>query len=140
VAASVDPEEETKEAPKTTADSKPDNWRQSEAELVLDQLGLKGVIDPEHHTGVVVSKCCHYFHYECLLSYLTAETTQQSFAQVRMRSVVGIDHGEIQCPFCKGLKNTWFPVLPLRPASADMSQQARRIELDLFVAFFNQLI
>lgn len=108
--------------------------------MVLEQLGLKGVIDPVHHTGVVVSKCCHYFHYECLLSYLTAETTQQSYAQIRMRNVVGMDHGEIQCPFCKGLKNTWFPVVPLRAFSSGVSEQARTHELDIYVSFFNQLI
>ena len=78
------------------------------------KLGLKGVIDERMHTGVQVSKCCHYFHNECLLSYLTSETTQQTFAQNRMRNVVGIDEGTIQCPICKGLKNTWIPFLPLR--------------------------
>ena len=67
-----DPEEETKDAPKNSTD-KPDTWKEEEMELVYDKLALKGVIDEVYHTGVVVSKCCHYFHHDCLLSYLTAE-------------------------------------------------------------------
>jgi hypothetical protein len=68
-------EEETKDAnPKHPAD-KADNWKEEEVDLVFNQLGLKGVIDNVHHTGVVLSKCCHYFHFECLKSYLTSEST-----------------------------------------------------------------
>lgn len=54
-----------------------------------------------------------------------------------MRNIVGIDNGEIQCPFCKGMKNTWFPFLPLRPG---VNPQKQRSEIDMFVTFFNQLI
>lgn len=54
-----------------------------------------------------------------------------------MQSVVGIEHGEIQCPFCKGLKNTWFPFLPLRNG---VNSKTQRAELEIYVTFFNQLI
>lgn len=54
-----------------------------------------------------------------------------------MRTIVGIDHGQIQCPFCKGLKNCWVPVLPLRECP---DPKAIRNELELYVTFFDQLI
>ena len=54
-----------------------------------------------------------------------------------MRNVVGIDMGTIQCPICKGLKNTWFPFLPLRESQ---DSKISRTEQELYVSFFNQII
>jgi hypothetical protein len=65
--------------PKHLAD-KADNWKEEEADLVFNKLCLKNVIDKVHHTGVVLSKCCPYFHFEWLKSYLTSENNQVSYA------------------------------------------------------------
>ena len=41
--------------------------------MVLDELQLRGVIDDRHLTGVTQSKCCHYFHHDCMTQYIESE-------------------------------------------------------------------
>ena len=40
---------------------------------MLADLQLVDVIDSRHLTGVTVSKCCHYFHHDCMTEYIGSE-------------------------------------------------------------------
>ena len=34
--------------------------------MVMQDLQLKDVLDPNYKTGVTFQKCCHAFHFDCL--------------------------------------------------------------------------
>ena len=81
---------------------------------VAMSLDLDGLVHGISNTGASVSKCCHFFHEDCLQEYLTAEQTQ-SYEKRYMRKMIGLDNEAIQCPICKGLSNIHQPYFPLLP-------------------------
>ena len=57
---------------------------------IIKTLDLDGLVHGIAQTGASVSKCCHFFHIDCLYEYLTAEQVQ-NFEKRYMRKLIGLD-------------------------------------------------
>ena len=106
---------------------------------MLDELQLRGVIDEKHMTGVSQSKCCHYFHHDCMTKYIESEqkADQQDFQRARIREILSNESNVIQCPMCKSAKNTYQPFFPL--GLEPDTNVAQSVVLDPYVDYCSQL-
>ena len=80
----------------------------------MNKLDLNGVVSGPSNSGAAMSKCCHFFHVDCLHKYLNSERVQ-NHKKTFMKRMVGLDDEYMQCPFCKGLSNFAQPYFPLQP-------------------------
>lgn len=94
-----------------------DGTELSLAELEKEQMqkaadfNLDGAIDLMSKCGAHLSRCCHFFHEDCLNNYIVAENKQNA-QTAYMKQMTGMEQNEIQCPLCKGISNTYQPLLP----------------------------
>lgn len=58
---------------------------------MVNNIDLNGFLTDYVNTGASLSKCCHFFHADCLANYLTTEKTQQNHEKIYMNKMIGID-------------------------------------------------
>ena len=87
-----------------------------------------------------MSKCCHYFHHDCMTEYIASEQRddQHDFQRARIREIMGNEANVVQCPMCKSPKNTWQPFFPLGLEKSP--EVASNVKLEPYVDYCSQLI
>lgn len=68
-------------------------------------------MNPFTGSSAVMTSCKHFAHRDCLNKYYNQQATNHE--QMFQKQICGFEDGEFQCPICKSINNTVFPMYSL---------------------------
>lgn len=97
-----------------------DEWKEYQKNFEEENIIGPGFPKNNNFFTPVISSCCHTLHQDCYTSYLTTASNRPN--ELTRNNTDNPRNGEILCPLCRSLNNTFVPVL-WRPSSRDFDQE-----------------